>query len=82
MVLDVDLGSGCTQYSPVLVADKLDLSLQLINWDSLLEKFRKYGYSLAGQFKSGTDLVPIKGIIGLDLIRHLGSLVGALSALW
>lgn len=49
------LGSGCTQHSPVL-------------WDSLLEEF---GCSLVGRFNSGTDLVPIKGIIVLDLIQYL-----------
>ena len=74
VVLGIDLGLGKTVTSPVLVADVMDLSVRLPNLESLLRGFRGANCSLAGRFKTGSDLIPIKGIIGLNLIQHLNSL--------
>lgn len=39
-----------------------------------MEELGRFGCSLAGRFNYGSALVQMKGIIGLDLIRHLGPL--------
>ncbi|CAE1165830.1 unnamed protein product [Acanthosepion pharaonis] len=71
VVLGVDLGSGEALASSVLVTDAMDLSVRLAHLETLLGAFRAADYNLAGQFEAGSDLVLIKGIIGLDLIHRL-----------
>ncbi|CAE1286022.1 SARS [Acanthosepion pharaonis] len=53
------------------LTDAMDLSVRLAHLETLLGAFRAADYNLAGQFEAGSDLVLIKGIIGLDLIHRL-----------
>ena len=69
--LEVDLGSGNALSSPILVANAMDLSVRLTDLDPLLRAFRDADCRLAGRFEVDSDFIPIKGIIGLDLLHQL-----------
>ena len=72
MALGIDLGCGNPVTSHVLVAESIDLSVRLTNLEPLLNAFLDAKCSLAGKFETGSDFIPIKGIIGLDLLHQLG----------
>ena len=69
---EIDLGCGKPVTSHVLVAESIDLSVRLTNLEPLLNSFLDAKCSLAGKFETGSDFIPIKGIIGLDLLHQLG----------
>ena len=69
MALEIDLDCGNPVTSHVLVAESIDLSVRLTNLEPLLNAFQDAKCSLAGKFETGLDFIPIKGIIGLDLLH-------------
>ena len=72
VALEIDLGCGNPVTSHVLAAESIDLSVRLTNLEPLLNAFQDAKCSLAGKFETGSDFIPIKVIIGLDLLHQLG----------
>ena len=68
---------GCFWVGPCLVLPDssgiLDISLYLTNFNLLMDVFEDQAVPLPGGL-TGSDLISIKGIVGLDLIHHLGPL--------
>lgn len=56
------------------VDNSIDLSVHIDELDSILDEFKHIKCSIAGRFDRGTNFIPVNGIIGLDLIQHLGPL--------
>lgn len=50
---------------------KTDLSVSIKGLDSLLVEFLRIKCPLVARFDRGPNIVPINGIIKLDLIQHL-----------
>lgn len=71
VILETDLGTSHVRPFPVLVDEALDLLVWVSQLNTLLDNFQKANYSLAGRFDQGTSIVSIRGIVGLDLVRHL-----------
>ena len=72
--LEVHLPSGRHNVMPFLIDESFCVRTEVNGLSKAVQNFKKLDYKLAANFSSNSDILPIEGIVGTDIIQFLREL--------
>ena len=72
--LEVHLPSGRHNVMPFLIDESFCVETRVNGLSKAVKNLEKLGYKLAANFDSNSDMLPVEGIVGTDILQFLREL--------